>query len=115
MPDTLYTTTENHIYYFATQTFTKKTLPVGSYIELAEGWQYRPEGWVDEKTLTESGKRPVNVTTAKVVIDDAWWGDFTIRAFNIAKEGNNENIIGKEAEVREAFKIYVPNPNYKKK
>lgn len=113
LPSVVSSTADNSKYFFCTQTFTKETLPNGSYIEIADGWQYRLEGWTDENTL--SSTRGDVVTTAKVVVDNEWWGDYTIRGFNISKEGNVESLIGKEAEVRKAFKIYVPNPNYKAK
>jgi hypothetical protein len=40
-----------------------------------------------------------------IVIDDAWWGDFNYRAFNIAVEGNSINVT--EADYV-TFAIYVP-------
>ena len=40
--------------FYATKTFTKDTLPMGSVIWVNSGWQYRPEGWVF------TGTRPDN-------------------------------------------------------
>jgi len=92
--------------YFATQRFTKDTLPVGSVIEVATGWTYRPEGWInDAKNTTET--RPAEVTVSRTVIDEAWWGTWTTRAFNIRKIDDSD-LTGKSAEVAAAFKIYVP-------
>lgn len=68
--------------------FTKDEIPVGSLIVLAEGYQYRPEGWVDLNTKNSSSSRPANVTTSVVEVTGEWWGSFTLRAFNIAKQGN---------------------------
>lgn len=68
--------------------FTKDEIPVGSLIVLAEGYQYRPEGWVDLNTKNSSSSRPANVTTSVVEVTGEWWGSFTLRAFNIAKKGN---------------------------
>ncbi len=67
----------------ATQIFTKEQLPVGTVIVVDSGYQYRPEGWVDLNTKTAN--RPGNVSTEIVVVDSAWWGSFTHRAFNLSK------------------------------
>ncbi len=89
--------------YLATQTFTKDVLTVGSVIRINKGYKYRPDGWVDSSTLTPSSKRPGTVTTTGIIIDEAWWGDFTIRGFNINKT-NDTTITVEEGE---NFKIYV--------
>ena len=68
--------------------FTKEDIPVGSLIVIAEGYQYRPEGWENLKTPNSSDKRPANVTKAVTEVTESWWGSFTYRAFNIAKTGN---------------------------
>ena len=65
--------------FMATKKFTREELPAGSIIEIASGWQYRPEGW------TYTGTRPGNVTTLRIVIDEDWWGSYTERAFNISQ------------------------------
>ena len=92
--------------YFATQTFTKEDIPVGSIIELADGWTYRPEGWKDGKA-NNAETRPAEVTTTKIVIDEAWWGEWTTRAFNIRKTDKSD-LSGLGSDVASAFKIYVP-------
>ena len=100
------TSESNSPNFWATRWFTKEQLPVGTVIIISENWQYRPEGWIDEKTVTTS--RPDNVTTQVVVIDEAWWGNFTIRGFNISKTSGS-NISGlTEADINKAFQIYVP-------
>ncbi len=89
--------------FIATQIIPKEDLPNGSVIALKYGYQYRPEGWtaLDEKTA----KRPGNVTTSTVIVDDAWWGEFNYRAFNIAYEGGNTDMAYKDIN---ALRIYVP-------
>ena len=86
--------------------FTKSTLPVGSVIEIAEGYQYRPEGWVDDG---QQASREGNVSTFRVVVTEEWWGNYIKRAFNISKLQTPE--IDAEAAYNAAvaaFKIYVP-------
>ena len=86
--------------FFATKMFTEKTLPVGSVIYIASGWQYRPERW--------PGSRPNNTSTERVTVDASWWDEETERAFNISLKSNGK-ITGYEiADIGEIFKIYVP-------
>ena len=68
--------------FIASKLLTKAELPVGSVIIVDSGYQYRPEGWVTETTKNSS--RPGNVTTAAVKVTEDWWGNYTIRAFNLS-------------------------------
>ena len=93
--------------YMATKKFTREQLPVGSIIEIAAGWQYRPEGW------KFANSRPDNVTTVRVVIDEEWWGSYTERAFNISQVGHTTNshveiTLTTDVVANTIFKIIVP-------
>ena len=93
--------------FMATKKFTREELPVGSIIEIAVGWQYRPEGW----NFAES--RQDNVTTIRIIIDEDWWGSYTERGFNISQVGHttssNKPITLSTDEVANTiFKIIVP-------
>lgn len=92
--------------FVATRQFTKAEIPVGSIIELDEGYQYRPDGWVDP--AKRNPNRPGTVTTARVVVDDAWWGDFTVRGFNVAKAGNPALSDAEAEDILSHIRIYVP-------
>ena len=84
--------------------FTKDTLPVGSVIILDDGYSYRPEGWINASTPNTGATRPATVTDTTTVVDEAWWGNFTIRAFNL-------NIISGAAMTEadtSALRIYIP-------
>ena len=90
--------------FWSTRMFTKEQLPVGSVIVIESGWKYRPDGWVNVNS--RNGSRPGEVSTSIVKIDEAWWGNLTVRAFNVSKGGN---ITSKtENDLNAAFKIYVP-------
>ncbi len=89
--------------YIGIGTFDKTTLPIGSVIVLDSGYQYRPEGWIDAATKNTS--RPGNVTSRFVVTDEAWWGSYTIRGFNLAYSGAGSNVT---EGVAEHFRIYIP-------
>ena len=90
--------------FICTEGFDKTKLPVGSVLIIDSGYQYRPDGWV---SAAKNPNRPNNVTTNFVKIDSAWWGDYTVRGFNISKtDGTFINQIPYEATAH--FRIYVP-------
>ena len=93
--------------YYATEKFTKDTLPVGSLIVLADGWKYRPEGWKDD-ALNASSARPGEVSLAIVEVTEDWWGKWTARGFNIIRKDGAVLTDYTEEQIREVFKIYVP-------
>ncbi|MBR2444211.1 MAG: DUF4886 domain-containing protein [Clostridia bacterium] len=93
--------------FMATKKFTRQELPVGTIIEIAEGWQYRPEGW------NYTGSRPDNVTVLRIVIDEDWWGSYTERGFNISQVGHSTSSnkvinLTTEQVASMVFKIIVP-------
>ncbi len=95
--------------FIATKKFTKEQLPVGSIIQVANGWQYRPEGWDYDKALG----RPNNVTTSDVTVTENWWASYSTRAFNISKtthySGHNDvNTYSTDEIATLVFRILVP-------
>ena len=99
--------------FFATIRFTREDLPVGTVIKIASGWQYRPDGWVTDKVQT--GVRETNTTESYVEITEQWWGDYTIRSFNISKTDQSSLAQMTEAEIRAVFQIYVPKESHNHK
>lgn len=87
-----------------TKIFEKAQLPVGTILVVKSGYQYRPEGWT--ALATANSARPDNVSTPIVVIDDAWWGTFNYRAFNLTfvSGGAPE----KQPELESCFGIFIP-------
>lgn len=97
----------NNLSTFAgTKIFEKSQLPVGTLLVVKEGYQYRPEGWTALNTANASAARPGNVTTPIVVVDDAWWGSFNYRAFNLTfvSGGTPE----KQPDLESCFGIFIP-------
>ena len=90
--------------YLTTQIFTKEELVNGTLIRVDEGYQYRPVGWEDYPSKSTI-KKPGNVTEMLTVINDAWWGSYTHRAFNISSIISKQKIY---LEERVNFRIYVP-------
>ncbi|MBR5188231.1 MAG: hypothetical protein IKW18_07160, partial [Clostridia bacterium] len=89
--------------WMATQIFDKTDLPNGTVISLKSGYEYRPEGWIDLDTPLENRS---DVTTAStVIVDDAWWGNFNYRAFNVSVKGEASYL--SYADIN-ALRIYVP-------
>ncbi len=95
----------------ATHIIPKAEIPNGTLLVVLDGWQYRPEGWVTLTTKND-GKdgrpsRPGNVTTSVVEVNDAWWGTFTYRAFNISKVSGTPSADEMKA-VGTKFGIFLP-------
>ena len=86
--------------------FTREDIPIGSIIVLKEGYQYRPDGWTSETENT--GSRPDETKEQIIVVDEAWWGSFEYRAFNVSKVGKPSLSSANYQEFLEAFIIYVP-------
>ena len=85
--------------------FNRGDLPEGTIIEAAEGYQYRPEGWV---SLEAQSARPENTSARQVIVDAAWWGNYNYRAFNVSKTDGSSFAEGDVDTVADAFRIYVP-------
>lgn len=107
-PSAITTNASNSIQFAATRIFSKTDIPMGSLIVLKAGFQYRPEGWISLSTKNSSSNRPGNVTSQLVEVDSTWWGSWNYRAFNVAKAGNPNLDAAGQAELDEAFFIYVP-------
>ena len=90
--------------FFATKRFTKKELPVGTVIVVAEGWKYRAEAW---KTDAAQDSRPDESFCRYLVVTEEWWDGYLYRAFNLAKTPLSV-LTGQEAAAKAAFKIYLP-------
>lgn len=93
--------------FMATKKLTREELPVGTIIEIEQGWQYRPEGW------NFIIKRPDNVKTVRIIIDEDWWGSYIERGFNISQTSHtmnsNKPITLTPDEVADTiFRVYVP-------
>ena len=87
--------------------FTKEDIPVGSIIVVKEGYQYRPDGWNSE-TANTTGVRPDETHENIIHVDEAWWGNYILRGFNVSKIGKPTLSEADYEEFRDAFIIYVP-------
>ena len=100
--------------YYCTRMFTKEELPAGSYVQVANGWQTRPELW--NASLTKNSTRPYGSNlTGKVEITEEMWnkggdGVFQYIAFNISSsDTNNTSLLSYDDEaIAQIFEIYVP-------
>ena len=120
MPDGSYVfptklfTSETCKKYAATRIFSKSEIPNGSLIVVAKGYRYIPDAWVDLDITNKGKERRPNAVVAKdedsiITVDDAWWGEFTYRGFDIAK-ANLETVPtpSEQYNFGEVFAIYTP-------
>ena len=98
--------TNQSVYLTNSAKITKEQMPVGSIIIIADGWQYRPDGWTTENS--NESERKAETKELIVVCDEAWWGDYIARSFNISKVGKPKLTEDDLANIGEVFKIYVP-------
>ncbi len=92
----------NVVQFAASAMFQKEHLPEGTVICVDAGYQYRPEGWATLSSTNAS--RPGNETKAVVTVNAAWWGQYTIRAFNLSRVDGKDLT---DADL-EHFKVYIP-------
>ncbi|MBR5569951.1 MAG: DUF4886 domain-containing protein [Oscillospiraceae bacterium] len=104
-PSTQTQAASSSLKFFATQTFTKDTLPAGSIIVNKDGKNIREEGWYDGSVKNSDGKRGGNTTAKQIQVNEAWWGNWTVRAFNIPVASLDDSQID---YVKSVFEIYVP-------
>src|SRR5699024_7584471 len=52
----------NHRFFIGSKLFSKEDLPIGSIIEVDEGYQYRPDGYLSINPPQPGSSRPANVT-----------------------------------------------------
>lgn len=92
----------------ASRVLAKKELPVGSVIIVDEGYQYRPEGWVNSFVGTAASKRPAETSENVVRVTEGWWDDFMFRAFNVSKVGSPDLSEDEMKSLSGVLTIYIP-------
>ena len=90
--------------YIGSRLIDKAELPVGSVIIVDEGYRYRPEAWVNSSTRNSSSTRPATTENTITLVDDAWWGEYNYRAFNLARKSGNVTTTDADH-----LRIYVPS------
>lgn len=90
--------------FIASKKFTKDEIPTGSVIVVDKGYKYRPDGW-QTADAKNSNTRPANCTTYFTVVDEDWWDNYTLRAFNVSKVSGSEPATDEDTK---HFYIYVP-------
>lgn len=103
--------------YFATQKFTKETLPMGAVIVIAEGYTLSIDGWFN---AGKNDNRPDEISGgATVTVDESFWDSpgvtsggveigFNEVAFSIRRDDFSDISALTESELNEIFKIYIP-------
>ncbi len=99
--------------YAATRIFSKEEIPNGSVIVVRKGYRYIPDAWIDLDISNKNKNRKPKSVIAKdadsiIVVDDAWWGEFKYRGFDIAKETPAKVTPLEQRHFGEIFAIYTP-------
>ena len=89
---------------YSTETFTETQLPRGSYVEIADGYKFRPEVWMSTSYRAEFSEKEV-LSNEKYYLDDVFWDKYNYVCFTISSDGGTLE----KDDIEEAFKIYVPN------
>lgn len=84
--------------------YTKEQL-LNAVVICDEGWQYRPEAWANE--TDKASTRPGMCSQRLVVLDDAYWGNNVLLAFNISALPQR-SLAANYAEAATHVRIYVP-------
>ena len=92
--------------FYGTTLFTKETLPVGSVIEINDGWLYRAEYWYKSESGTST--RGPMVGTYRIVVTEEFWDGISDRGFNISTISKDTLTTDDRDSVASAFKIYIP-------
>ena len=87
--------------------YTKEEIPIGSIITIEVGYQYRANFWTTLDGPLSEGRRTDNITTTRIVVDEAWWGTQEYVSFNVSELGT-PNISNRIAEVASKFIVLLP-------
>ena len=99
--------------YSATRIFSKAEIPNGSLIVAVKGTRFYADAWVDldiSNSIQGRRPKPIDVTDTDLitVVDDAWWGDFNYRGFDIATSPTRVLTPTEHHQLGEVFAIYTP-------
>jgi hypothetical protein len=103
-------------YSAASTVFTRDQFPVGSIITVAPGYQYSPEAWISYNYSTAQ-RTPQNLapaeTSTTTIVDEASWGIFQYRAFNLSS--TTANTVMQESDL-DNLRVYIPKktPKFEK-
>ncbi|MBE6927370.1 MAG: MBL fold metallo-hydrolase [Ruminococcaceae bacterium] len=91
--------------YFATQRMNRSNLPVGSIIVFEKGWQVQPEAWLANEP---QAAQQSFITSNVIHVTEEWWGDYTLRAFNISKTTPSDLTDYTTEDMHCIFRVYIP-------
>ena len=89
---------------------TKDMLPEGKgLISLRTGYKLRQEGWKNGSTLNTTATRPGETETNLMSTTSGWWGDWTLRGFNISLDGEGTNNANNDQAKMESYilRVYI--------
>lgn len=92
--------------YYATGLFTRETLPVGSVIEINEGWICRIEYWMSNGS--KAGNRGPMSAAYRIEITEEFWEGYSYRSLNISTVDKDKLSANDWDKIASAIRIYVP-------
>ena len=91
--------------YYTTQRMKKSHLPVGSVIVFEKGWTVECEAWLADEP--QSATQPA-LTSNVIYVTEEWWGDYTLRAFNLSRTTPCDMTDYTTEDMHCIFRVYVP-------
>ncbi len=95
--------------YYTTQRMQRSNLPVGSIIVFEKGWTVQPEAWLANEP--QAASQP-NATGNVIYVTEEWWGDYTLRAFNISRTTQKDMTNYTTEDIHSVFRVYVPKKTF---
>ena len=91
--------------YYTTQRMKPSHLPVGSVIVFEKGWTVQCEAWLSDAPQTGT---QTTETSNVIYVTEEWWGDYTLRAFNLSRTTPCDMTNYTTEDMHCIFRIYVP-------
>ena len=91
--------------YYTTQRMKPSHLPVGSVIVFEKGWTVQCEAWLSDAPQTGT---QTTETSNVIYVTEEWWGDYTLRAFNLSRITPCDMTNYTTEDMHCIFRIYVP-------
>ena len=98
----LVTDAYNSPYHFATRLFTRELLPVGSVVKIAEGYEYRLEGW--QRLNAKNNQKRLDKSAENFIVSEDIYSKYNFVAFNVSVAAGGNIKYGD----RDALRIFVP-------
>ncbi len=96
--------------YFTTHTnrLSRTDIPIGSIIQLENGYQYRIDYFMNLDGDVSKNLRSAEITYSEIIVDESMWQSYQYVAFSLSHVGGKTDITDTYLEVASKLKIFVP-------